>query len=127
MKSSSDSAVETKKQIKKARLVLLCSITLTILLLGFAVIAGLTRAPHYFLAALPGLTLAGASWWAYLRWSRLKVLLKLKERWKQRADREHNFNAIASLHQYLHAGESSTAIIDDQTWHDLNLNEICPA
>jgi hypothetical protein len=54
---------------------------------------------------------------------RAQAVARLRAEWGQRSDREYRLDAIADSHRSRAAGEGS-AVLDDRTWNDLNLNDV---
>jgi hypothetical protein len=94
-------------------------VALTALLLGFRV------DPVYFwgLGLLVPLGIAGVA--MYQRMAAQRVLDQLRGNWGKEQDRKRVFPMIESLHQYRPSPpQESAAPLDDQTWNDLNMNEV---
>jgi len=90
-----------------------------------AVLLGLRVDPVYFwgLGLLVPLGIAGVA--MYQRMTAQRVLDQLQENWGKEQDRKRVFPMIESLHQYRQSPpQGSAAPLDDQTWNDLNMNEV---
>ncbi|HOA41233.1 MAG TPA: hypothetical protein PKM10_07270 [Halanaerobiales bacterium] len=65
---------------------------------------------------------------SYLHYRRMKNLFRLRQNWGQRVRRERNFNYIRLLFDKLQAEYTITTkespYIDEETWQDLNLDEV---
>ena len=48
----------------------------------------------------------------------------LRERWGSGVKKERDFAIIASLFKHLQTSAEGTAVVDEQTWRDLNLDQV---
>ena len=90
-----------------------------------AVFLGLRVDWAYFwgLGLLPPLAIADSI--AYRRMTAQRVLDRLQSDWGKEQDRRRVFPMIESLHQYRRSSpQEGAAPLDDQTWNDLNMNEV---
>ena len=109
--------LEIRRQVKVTERKLLWAAGITLALLAAAFAAGQSIAPPYYWSALSALPFAAAAGWINFRFIRLKALLKLRERWQNKVEKDRDFEEIASLHEYLQAGDGPGDAVDGQTWH----------
>ncbi len=119
-----DKIEETRRQVKRFEASLLWLAVIFTVLLIAAGAAGYNLSPLYFLGALAALPPGGALIWTSIRLKRLKTLLRLRERWAGKVKKDRDYSAIASLHEHLDKDTDPANIVDGQTWHDLDLNQV---
>lgn len=106
----------------KRNLLLYSLLFLTGGLVYFAVLLGKNLSAVYLWLLAPGAAFGILSYFEYHRLERQKLLTKLRQEWgAERRSRERNFEEIASLFEQA---RRSKAMIDDRTWHDLNMDLI---
>jgi hypothetical protein len=89
------------------------------------VLLGLKVDPIYFWGLLLLLPLGILSAWMYRRMGVQRVLDQLRQNWGKEQARRRTFSMIDALQRYCQSSrEPSETSIDDQTWNDLNINEV---
>ena len=90
-----------------------------------AMYAGFTVDPVYFWRLGLLLPLGIADFVLYRRMKAQQMLDRLRENWGREQDRRRVFPMIESLHRLREpSGLEDGTSIDDQTWNDLNMNEV---
>lgn len=117
-----EQVVETLRLIQQGKRRLLWLSIFSTTLVAMPVIAGLYVSPLFFLSALIAIPFIVVSMNVYNRLRRLRILLKLRERWGSKVKKDRDLEAIKLLHHYLHTETGAINSVDDQTWHDLNLD-----
>jgi len=115
---------ETRRQVKRGEKAQRWLAVLAAVLLAASLLAGFNHSPFFFLGTLAALPAAAAAAWVYYRLKGLKALLMLRERWGGRVKKERDFAIIASLFDHLQTSAEDTAVVDEQTWRDLNLDQV---
>lgn len=111
-----------KKKITKTLILFYSSIALGIALLLTALLLG-DGDPIYYWGVLAVVPFAVAALFLHVRIKTLKRLKQLQEDWGKYQKRRRNFNEIAYYFR-VNTPAPDTALIDDHTWTDLNMNDI---
>lgn len=77
-----------------------------------------------YIILLSLIPLAALGWFVYHRMSILKLLRRLKEQWGKEVIRKRDFKDISKLFKACKNDRSGRFYIDDQTWEDLNMDQI---
>ncbi len=118
-----DTITETNRNILQAKKNFRRFVVIILILLAVIAIFGFKLSPAYFWGAILSIPLVGAATREYLRLRRLKTLLRLKKRWAAPVNRTRDFETISVLQQFL-AHEKNHPGIDDQTWRDLDCDQV---
>ncbi len=105
-----------------------CTIGLTLVWVVVAVVftcLGELVNPLYFLGLLVLIPLTGLILWFHRHFSLIRKLDQLRGDWGKEIARDRNLSEIALLHTFM-LNDSALDItsIDDQTWADLNMDEV---
>jgi hypothetical protein len=110
---------------RQASLLLAILIVTSVALVLAVVLLGLKIDPVYFRGLVLLLPLGMADFVVYRRLTAQRVLDQLRASWGKEQDRKRIFPMIESLHRlYESSGKENHASLDDQTWNDLNLDEV---
>lgn len=89
------------------------------------ILLGINISPIYYLALLILLPLTILEIIIYRKSILQKLIRQLREDWGKEKDRKRNFSEIESFYRYTSRDcENSGIFLDDQTWSDLNMNEL---
>ncbi len=56
--------------------------------------------------------------------SEIRILNQIKGGWGKKNKRKRNFNSISEFHKQVSKSDNTKFYIDDQTWQDLNMDEV---
>ena len=111
---------EELKELLRRNMTLYALVLAGSLCIYFAILLGRDVSPMYLWLLLPG---TGFGLLAYLEHRRLekkKLLTRLRQEWgAQELEKERNFAEIGSLFELA---PTTGSVIDDRTWHDLNMD-----
>lgn len=89
------------------------------------IILGTELSPFYYWGLLILLPLTILNISIYKKSIFEKMLRQIREEWGKKKDRKRNFPEIESFYRYSSLdGANSEIFLDDQTWSDLNMNEL---
>lgn len=99
-----------------------------VLVAGSSVCLGTWSSPFYFFGLLALAPLTGLIVWAHTRLKNQRQLEQLRKGWGSEIERKRNLPEIALLHGFaLEEALEQSALIDNQTWADLNMDDVFKA
>ncbi len=119
-----ETIVATRRRVGRMRTVFRILLVSALLPAAAALWAGANCSSRYFAGFFFTVPPAAAAAWVYYRFKHLQKLLRLREGWTKPVNRERDFATIGLLFRHLHRAGNTAAVIDDQTWRDLDLNRV---
>jgi len=113
----------SEKMIKKKKIIFrIYLISLILLSLSYLIYSSYNT--QYLIGLIIFIPFYFLAFKLYLNYKEMKNILKLKKRWGKKINRKINFEEIRKLFDYIIDYDKKEIFVDDQSWHDLNMNAI---
>ena len=112
---------KTKKQIKfKSTFGIIIFFSIAIILTFFYL--GQNVHPLYYMGWIILLPIAYLGLNLYRRWKTSLIIKRIRAEWGRGLKKDYKFEDISRLYRYMDSEGETQSTIDDQTWHDLNMD-----